>query len=85
MLSLAFFVPWHVDRICPGRHFAENGLFISVASVLHVFDITPPVDEKGRAIKIEPRVTNGLVWYVQASSQNAGCAVFVLTSCGQLS
>ncbi|KAI1791791.1 cytochrome P450 [Ganoderma leucocontextum] len=50
-------------RICPGRHFGMNGLFINVASVLHVFNITPPVDEKGRVIKIEPQLTNGLLCY----------------------
>lgn len=58
-------VSWYPHgRICPGRHFGMNGLFINVASVLHVFDITPPVDEEGQAIKIEPRLTNGLLWYV---------------------
>ncbi|KAI1791790.1 cytochrome P450 [Ganoderma leucocontextum] len=50
-------------RMCPGRYFAENGLFINVASALHVFDITPPVDENGRVIKIEPQVTEGLLCY----------------------
>ncbi|KAI0697621.1 cytochrome P450 [Cerioporus squamosus] len=34
-------------RICPGRYFAQAGLFITVASVLHVFDITPPLDDQG--------------------------------------
>ena len=47
-------------RICPGRHFAEAGLFIIVASVLHVFDITPPLDSDGKIISIEPRATVGL-------------------------
>ncbi|PIL24686.1 cytochrome P450 [Ganoderma sinense ZZ0214-1] len=50
-------------RICPGRHFGMNGLFINVASVLHVFNITPPVDEKGQVIKIEPQLTSGLLCY----------------------
>ncbi|KAM5536626.1 hypothetical protein V8D89_009721 [Ganoderma adspersum] len=50
-------------RICPGRYFAENGLFINVASALHVFDITPPVDENGEAIKITPQTTDGLLCY----------------------
>ncbi|KAI0697620.1 cytochrome P450 [Cerioporus squamosus] len=35
-------------RICPGRYFAQTGLFITVASILHVFDITPPLDGQGR-------------------------------------
>ncbi|KAI1791793.1 cytochrome P450 [Ganoderma leucocontextum] len=50
-------------RICPGRYFAENGLFINVASALHVFNITPPVDEKGQIIKIKPQTTDGLLCY----------------------
>ncbi|KAJ3008046.1 hypothetical protein NUW54_g3309 [Trametes sanguinea] len=39
-------------RICPGRHFAEAGLFIAIASVLllHVFEIVPPLDEDGRPV-----------------------------------
>ena len=48
-------------RICPGRHFAEAGLFIIVASVLHVFDVTPPLDEQGRPIKITPGQTDGII------------------------
>ncbi|KAM5536785.1 hypothetical protein V8D89_009503 [Ganoderma adspersum] len=49
------------SRICPGRHFAEAGLFIIVASVLHVFDITPPLDERGRPIEITPGQTDGII------------------------
>ncbi|KAL5514757.1 hypothetical protein ACEPAG_2073 [Sanghuangporus baumii] len=31
-------------RICPGRHFAEDSIFIQVASILAVFDIQMAVD-----------------------------------------
>ncbi|PIL24713.1 cytochrome P450 [Ganoderma sinense ZZ0214-1] len=51
-------------RMCPGRYFALNGLFINIASALHVFAITPPVDENGVGIMVEPQVTDGLLWYV---------------------
>ncbi|KAM5539391.1 hypothetical protein V8D89_006843 [Ganoderma adspersum] len=54
-------------RICPGRYFADATLFIFVACVLHVFDITPPLDEEGRPIKIEPRATAGLISYLEDS------------------
>ena len=54
----------HAHRICPGRYFAENGLFINIASALHVFDITPPVDEKGEVINIVPQMMGGLLTYV---------------------
>ena len=40
-------------RICPGRYFAEDALFISVACTLHVFDIGPPLGDDGHPIKIE--------------------------------
>ncbi len=45
-------------RICPGRFFAGETLALLCASVLHAFDIKPPVDENGRAQKIEYEVTN---------------------------
>ncbi|KAI0759801.1 cytochrome P450 [Irpex lacteus] len=37
-------------RICPGMHFAEQELFISLAIILWAFDIQPPVDEKGECV-----------------------------------
>ncbi|KZS88719.1 cytochrome P450, partial [Sistotremastrum niveocremeum HHB9708] len=37
-------------RICPGQYFAEASLFISVASVLAMFDISKPVDSDGKDI-----------------------------------
>ncbi|KAI0712382.1 O-methylsterigmatocystin oxidoreductase [Earliella scabrosa] len=50
-------------RICPGKYFAEAAIFINIASVLHVFDITPPLDHNGQPIKIHPRMSDGLVSY----------------------
>ena len=43
-------------RKCPGIQYAEAALFVNVAMVLHVFDITPPIDKDGRMIKIEPKM-----------------------------
>ena len=51
--------PW--SRICPSRHFAEAGLFIIVASVLHVFNVTPPLDKRGHPIEITPGQTDGII------------------------
>lgn len=45
-----------LDRICPGRHFANNSLFIIVASVLHVFDIEAPLGEDGQATRVAPNI-----------------------------
>ncbi|RPD61609.1 cytochrome P450 [Lentinus tigrinus ALCF2SS1-6] len=52
-------------KICPGRYIAEASLFINVASVLHTFDIAPPLDEHGRPVKIVPGMTDGLLSYPQ--------------------
>ncbi len=37
---------------------------MTVASVLHVFDITPPLDEQGRPIQLRQGMTDGLTSYV---------------------
>jgi cytochrome P450 len=34
-------------RICPGMHLAENSLFITLASILWLFEIQSPVDQNG--------------------------------------
>ncbi|PIL29129.1 cytochrome P450 [Ganoderma sinense ZZ0214-1] len=50
-------------RICPGRHFALASLFIHVASVLHAFDITPPLDDNGRPIAVTHSQSTGIASY----------------------
>ncbi|TFK81999.1 cytochrome P450 [Polyporus arcularius HHB13444] len=50
-------------RICPGKSFGEASLFISIAMILHVFDITPPVDEHGNIIRIEPKIAGSFIIY----------------------
>ena len=42
--------------ICPGRHFAVDALFLSIASILHVFDIQPPIGPDGRPQRVEPKI-----------------------------
>ena len=51
----------YLDRKCAGRYFAEASLFINVASVLHVFDITPPLTKDGQPVTITPNMTDGLL------------------------
>ncbi|KAI9058131.1 cytochrome P450 [Trametes sanguinea] len=58
-------------RICPGRHFADAGLFIAIASVLHVFEIVPPLDEDGRPVKVEYEQCHGFLSY----PENFACVV----------
>lgn len=61
--ALTFFLP----RICPGRHFAESMLSLSIASALHVFEISAPLDGDGNPIRIRPSMTEGGVWSVPSS------------------
>lgn len=51
-------------RICPGRFFSDNSLFMMIASVLAVFDMKPGLDENGCEVKIRPDVTGELLSYV---------------------
>ncbi|KAF8511387.1 cytochrome P450 [Gautieria morchelliformis] len=47
-------------RICPGRHLADNSMFITVASILKVFDITPAKDSStGEEIPVREAFTSG--------------------------
>ncbi|KAJ1306345.1 hypothetical protein OPQ81_007352 [Rhizoctonia solani] len=48
-------------RRCPGVYFAESSLFITIASILMVFDIKPALDEHGHDILPNQRMTNSLV------------------------
>ncbi|KAF8178464.1 cytochrome P450 [Pholiota molesta] len=50
-LSVAF---GHGRRFCPGRHMGDAQVWISIASILSVFDICPALDEYGHPIKVEP-------------------------------
>ncbi|KAI0705412.1 cytochrome P450 [Earliella scabrosa] len=74
-------------RICPGRHFAETSMFITFASVLHVFDISPPVDKEGKMITIVPDTTEGLLSYpvdcrctIKARSERAEALILAQNS-----
>ncbi|KAF8632647.1 hypothetical protein AX17_004780 [Amanita inopinata Kibby_2008] len=65
-------------RICPGRFFSDNALFIMVASVLAVYDITPPTDEHGNPVQLNAEYTDGFLVHprpfkcvIKPRSQNA--------------
>ncbi|GJE96465.1 cytochrome P450 [Phanerochaete sordida] len=44
-------------RICPGRHFAMDTLFLTVASILAVFRIEHAVDDGGREVEVQEAFT----------------------------
>ncbi|EMD37513.1 hypothetical protein CERSUDRAFT_50154 [Gelatoporia subvermispora B] len=48
-------------RICPGRHFADIALSLSIARILHIFEITPILDADGTPKKPEVKMTSGLM------------------------
>ncbi|KAI0662146.1 cytochrome P450 [Cubamyces menziesii] len=50
-------------RICAGRYFADSMLYIAIASLLHVFEIGPPLDNEGHPIKISYDSTDGFLSY----------------------
>ncbi|KAI0373870.1 cytochrome P450 [Pilatotrama ljubarskyi] len=58
-------------RICAGRYLADDALFLTVASVLHVFNIGPPLDEHGQPIKVKHELKHGLLAY----PEDARCTV----------
>ncbi|KAI0668327.1 CyP450 monooxygenase [Trametes maxima] len=48
-------------RVCPGRHLVDASVFLTCASILHMFTITPPLDGNGRPIQLEANMTTDLV------------------------
>jgi len=47
-------------RICPGRHFAQSSIWITIASILSCFEISKAIDENG--LFIEPSgYSSGLI------------------------
>ncbi|KAG2004361.1 cytochrome P450 [Coprinopsis cinerea AmutBmut pab1-1] len=48
-------------RVCPGRFMAEQQLFITMATILNLFDISPGLDENGRPIPVEPKFSSGMI------------------------
>ncbi|KPM43144.1 O-methylsterigmatocystin oxidoreductase [Neonectria ditissima] len=48
-------------RICPGRHLADDNLFLTIARLLATFDITRAVDDGGEEIDVKVELTPGLI------------------------
>jgi hypothetical protein len=48
-------------RLCPGRHFSNDTLFLFTASLLSTFFIEAPKDEAGNSIHLELKVTSHFV------------------------
>ncbi|KAK1220118.1 hypothetical protein PQX77_017157 [Marasmius sp. AFHP31] len=48
-------------RICPGRFMAEAQLWISIACILHSFNISGAEDDQGRNIPVHPMFASGMI------------------------
>ncbi|GJF00668.1 cytochrome P450 [Phanerochaete sordida] len=46
-------------RVCPGRHFAYDLVWLAIANVLAAFDIVKPVDVHGRPVEPSGEYTSG--------------------------
>ena len=51
----------NINRICPGQFMATRSLFAIISSVLWAFDISPPSDALGNAVKLRPEMSSGLI------------------------
>lgn len=63
--------PYHVvfgfgRRICPGKELADASLFITLTSVLSVFNINKARNSEGEVIEAVVEYTSGIVSYVHA-------------------
>ncbi|KAF9050355.1 cytochrome P450 [Panaeolus papilionaceus] len=48
-------------RICAGMHYADTMLFITIASLMHSFDIVPALDANGKEIIPEAKFNSSIV------------------------
>ncbi|KAJ7617259.1 cytochrome P450 [Roridomyces roridus] len=48
-------------RICPGRHLADASVWLTIVSILAMFDITKPVGEDGQVIEPSYEYTEGII------------------------
>ena len=51
-------------RICPGRFFADNGLFLNIAQSLAAFSINHALDKDGQPIPITSQQKPGILTYL---------------------
>ena len=49
-------------RICPGRHFALDTMWIAVASMLATFTMEKPLDPCGNVIEPQENYSVGTIW-----------------------
>ncbi|KAI0705586.1 CyP450 monooxygenase [Earliella scabrosa] len=60
-------------RICPGRAMGESSVFITVAAVLHMFSIEPPLDEHGVPSALDVKFGEGIL----SAAEPFSCRIIV--------
>lgn len=48
-------------RICPGRHFGKDTIFLFAASILATFNIAQPKDEEGNCVSLDLELRQALI------------------------
>ena len=48
-------------RVCPGRYFSNNSLYIIAACLLAVYEIKPPIDDQGNIIQLKGEFAGGVL------------------------
>ncbi|KAI9443617.1 cytochrome P450 [Lactarius indigo] len=66
-------------RICPGRFMARSSMWITIASVLAAFEISPTTDDDGVPLIPEEDFTTGLISYPEAFA----CAIRPRSKCAE--
>ena len=59
-------------RICPGRFFAVQQTYITVATILSLLEIRPALDDKGNLIRVEPAFDMNLAKFARFFYCKAG-------------
>lgn len=50
-------------RVCPGRFFADSGLYLSIAQSLSTFNINKAVDKDGKEVEVDVKPKPGILTY----------------------
>nr|BAL05126.1 cytochrome P450 [Phanerodontia chrysosporium] len=51
----------HGRRLCPGRHFAMDVIWLTIANILHVYSIEKAVDQSGNVVEPSGKCIDGLL------------------------
>lgn len=54
-------IPHSSGRVCPGRYFAEQSLFMVVSNVLYALNITAPLGGDGKPVRMVCKMTEGVI------------------------